>query len=140
MTQDQWLVLARSLANTAATAAVTAGVLSLSQETSLEAGVEHIENGVKEILIGLGIIVPIVTPIWGVLKARLSSQVTAVHQAAPAALVAAQAKAGKGHRFVEELHDRPGTGLPCNAVCRFARFEGAVPSLVSYAQTTRPDH
>ena len=91
MTQDQWLVLARSLANTAATAAVTAGVLSLSQETSLEAGVEHIENGVKEILIGLGIIVPIVTPIWGVLKARLSSQVTAVHQAAPAALVAAVA-------------------------------------------------
>ena len=61
--------------------------------------------------------------------ARIVEGVGAQQSPSPT-VVPAPAKAREGHRLVEKLHHGTRTGLPCNAVCGFARLECAVPNLI----------
>lgn len=72
--------------------AVTVGVMSSTDATAATQALNDIGEGVKLIMKGGGVLVPIALGAWGVMKARLSSKVADVKTAAPADLAVAMTK------------------------------------------------
>lgn len=72
--------------------AVTLGVMSSTDVASTTQALNDIGEGVKLIMKGGGVLLPIGLGVWGAMKARLSSKVSDVKIAAPADLAVAMTK------------------------------------------------
>lgn len=86
---DTYLATGRYAVTYAGGIITALGLSSTVDPQTLQDGFNHIFNGVKELAIGAGILVPVATTVWGVFEQTIGRLVAKVHAAAPADLAVA---------------------------------------------------
>lgn len=72
------------------------GLSSTVDPNALQSGFDHVFNGIKEIAVGAGILMPIAATAWGIFEQTVGRLVTKLHATAPDQLANAVAQVSPG--------------------------------------------